>query len=137
MTEPISIIGIDTDRVGHPRNDGTPGSGLYAVPIRLSRAPSEREAELLLHFWNNPSSFTTMHRPGIARVSGSSFVLDGTTIEEVRDTHVTTIKLAINSTNAEFALEAEAEASRRAAQAERRAAHEEDVKRVAGEINFD
>lgn len=137
MTEPISILGIDTARVGHPRNDGTPGSGLYTVPIRLSRAPSGREVELLLYFWDNPSSFTTMHRPGIARVSGSSFVLDGTTIEEVRDTHATTIKLAVNATNSQFALEAEAGASRRAAQAEHRATHEEDVKMVADEINFD
>ena len=137
MPEPISITGIDTENVGHPRNDGTPGSGLYAVPVKLSRAPSDREASLLVHFWDNPSTWTTMHRRGIARISGSSLILDGTTIEEVRDTHVATVRQAVAATNAEYASELATAERERESEEARRTAHEADVRKVASEIQFE
>ena len=137
MPESISIVGIDTENVGHPRNDGTPGSGLYAVPVKLSRAPSVREARLLVHFWDNPSSWTTMHRRGIARISGSSLILDGTTIEEVRDIHVATVRQAVAATNAEYASELAKEERELGFDEARRAAHEAEVRRVASEIRFE
>lgn len=43
-----------------------------------------------------------MHRPGIARVVGDQIVLDGTTVEEVRRYHLTTLKLAVKVTNEQF-----------------------------------
>jgi len=137
MTEPISIIGIDTDEVGHPRNDGTPGSGLYAVPIKLSRVVSEREAALLVHFWNNPTSWSTMHRSGIARVSGATLVLDGTTIDEVQDVHAATVRFAVSATNEAYAKEIEAKRLEQESEEARKAAHQDEVRRVAGEIGFD
>lgn len=137
MTENISITGIDIENVGRPSGDGTPGSGLYSVPIQLSRAPSAREAEMLVHFWNHPSSYTTMHRPGIARVEGSRLILDGTTIEEVRDVHIATIKLAVAATNAEYARETEAEVRRHAAETASHSAHDIKVRKVASEIRFE
>ena len=137
MPESISIVGIDTENVGHPRNDGTPGSGLYAVPVKLSRTPSVREARLLVHFWGNPSSWTTMHRRGIARISGSSLILDGTTIEEVRDIHVATVRQAVAATNAEYASELAKEERELELDEARRAAHEAEVRRVASEIRFE
>lgn len=66
------------------RNDGTPGSGLYSVPIKLNRVPSAREAQLLVRHWDRPSQFITMHRPGVAQVSGSSLILTRTTIDEAK-----------------------------------------------------
>jgi hypothetical protein len=137
MYEPFSIVGIDTEHVGHPPNDGTRGSGLYAVPIKLSRVLSAREAELLVHFWDHPTSWSTMHRRGIARVSGSSLILDGTTIEEVRDVHVSTIQGAVAATNAEYASQVAREERERQVEEARRAEHEAEVRRVAGEIRFD
>jgi hypothetical protein len=137
MPESINIVGIDTANVGHPRNDGTPGSGLYAVPVKLSRAPSAREARLLVYFWDNPSSWTTMHRRGIARISGSSLILDGTTIEEVRDIHVATVRQAVAATNAEYASELAKEERELELDEARRAAHEAEVRRVASEIRFE
>ena len=137
MTEPFSIIGIDLDRVGQPRNDGTPGSGLYAVPITLSRQLSARETDLLVHFWDHPTSYTTMHRPGTAQVSGSSFVLNATTIDEVRDYHAATVKQAVAATNSAFAEETEAATRRQESEDQRRDAHDAEVRKVAGEIRFD
>ena len=137
MYEPIGIVGIDTEHVGHPRNDGTRGSGLYAVPVTLSRVLSRREAELLVHFWDHPTSWSTMHRRGIARVSGSTLVLDGTTMDEVRDIHVSTVRGAVAATNAQYAVELAAGERERLAQDARKAAHEAEVSRVAGDIRFD
>lgn len=70
MSAPLEIVGVDLDGVGTPRNDGTRGSALYMVPILLNRVPTPREAELLVANFDSPPSWTTMHRPGIARVSG-------------------------------------------------------------------
>jgi hypothetical protein len=135
--EPIRIIGVDTASVGHPRNDGTPGSALYAVPIKLNRAPSREWAQAFPEAWNRPSSWTTMHRPGIARVSGDRIILDGTTVEEVRDYHAKTLNLVVDTLN-----EAEVQyRERQSAEAEQkalaRAKHDMNVRDVADDIKFE
>jgi hypothetical protein len=94
--EPIRILGIITDEVTMPRLDGTRGSALYKIPFRLSKTPSRLWAELFVREWNDPPRFTTMHRPRIASVYGDRIILDGTTIEEVRDYHRETLLLCID-----------------------------------------
>ncbi len=37
---PIKVIGVEQRGIGKPRNDGTRGSALYRVPLKLSRTPS-------------------------------------------------------------------------------------------------
>lgn len=136
MTEPLHIVGIDTERVGRPRNDGTPGSALYAVPLKLSRMPTIGEARLLVHFWDNPSSWSTMHRRGIARIQGDSLVLDGTTIEEVRDHHISTVRGAVAATNTANAIDVAAEARDGELDDARVAEHKANVLKVAAEIDL-
>lgn len=134
--EPLEIVGVITDEVGKPRNDGTAGSGLYRVPVRLSRSVTHDEAQYLVHLWDRPPSFTTMHRPGTANVSGDRFVLGSTTIEEVRDTHARTLRLVVdrfNDTVPEM-LAKQAAAEQRIADAE--AAHRKQVDEVADDITF-
>jgi len=97
--EPIQITGIIADQVGVPRNDGTPGSGLYRIPFRLTQQPPREWIELFVNNWNHPPRFTTMHRVGIASIVGDTVILDGTTIEEVRDYHRETLILVIQETN--------------------------------------
>ena len=80
---PLKIIGIIADQVSTPRNDGTPGSALYSIPFRLSQRPSQFWAEAFVRAWNMPPQFTSMHRPGIARIVGNTIVLNGTTLDEV------------------------------------------------------
>ncbi len=137
MSESLSIIEIDVEHVGQPRSDGNPGSALYRVPIKLSREPTAREAQFLVHHWDNPTSWSTMHRPGIAHVSGDCLVLDGTTVEEVRDHHTGMLKRVVAATNASEAEAVEADRVERETLAARRAAHEANVKDVAAEIRFD
>ena len=98
-TEPIRLEGIIADEVTQPRSDGTRGSGLYVVPFRLSRRPSSGWASAFVEAWDRPSRFTTMHRPGIARIEGDKVVLDGTTIEEVERYHRDTLNLALEAAN--------------------------------------
>jgi hypothetical protein len=58
---PIRLIEIVANEVGTPRNNGTPGSALYRVPIRLSRSPSAEWSRCFVETWDNPPSFSTMH----------------------------------------------------------------------------
>jgi hypothetical protein len=97
--EPIRLLGVITDEVGQPRNDTRRGSALYVVPFRLSRKPTDIWARAFINAWEFPERFTSMHRPGIARVEGDKIILDGTTIEEVERYHLETLKLAIKRAN--------------------------------------
>ena len=99
--EDIKIIGIISNEVTLPRNDGTRGSALYSIPFRLSSKPTRTWSELFLRNWDYPSSFTSMHRPGIARVDFDKIILDGTTIEEVKQYHRDTLILCVEKTNEE------------------------------------
>ena len=96
---PIRILGIITDEVTMPRLDGTRGSALYKIPFRLSKRPSHLWVELFVQEWNDPPRFTTMHRRGITSVFGDKIILDGTTIEEVRDYHRETLLLCVEEAN--------------------------------------
>lgn len=135
--EPIRITGIIVDEVGRPRNDGSRGSALYAVPFRLSRRPSSTWESVFVETWNHPPRFTSMHRPGIARVVGDEVILDGTTIEEVEKYHRDTLKVVLQRTN-QVVAEMEAAAHRRAeAERRQREAHDEEVRKRADQIRFD
>jgi hypothetical protein len=96
---PLKIIGIIADQVSAPRNDGTPGSALYRIPFRLSGKPSQFWADAFVSAWNMPPQFTSMHRPGIARVIDNTIVLDGTTLDEVEKYHRNTLRLCVIEAN--------------------------------------
>lgn len=134
--EPIRIVGIIVDEVTEPRNDGTPGCALYRVPFRLSRVPSFLWKRFFLQAWDMPPTWSTMHRPGIARVSGDKIILDGTTIEEVRDVHRDTLLLCVDKANeleTQYLEQQRKEEERRRMQYE---AHKGNVMRVADDITF-
>ena len=134
--EPIRIVGIITDEVGEPRNDGTPGCALYRVPFRLSRLPSALWADLFVRAWDRPPRWSTMHRPGIARVSGDKIILDGTTIEEVRDVHKETLVLCVDVANKVECDYLRREQERREREERRRKDHMKNVADIANEIKF-
>lgn len=98
-TGPIRLTGIDQSGITSPRSDGSRDSAVYAVPFTLSRRPDATWAELLVRNWDHPPSWTTMHRRGIARVAGDRIILDDTTIDEVKNYHLDTLKLAVQVTN--------------------------------------
>lgn len=98
-SEDIKILGIITDEVTVPKNDGTRGSALYKIPFKLSKKPSDIWKKIFVATWNMPPSFTSMHRPKIASVYGDTIYLDGTTIEEVRDYHRKTLLLCVEEAN--------------------------------------
>lgn len=136
MGPQLDIVGVIAEEVGTPRNDGTAGSGLYAVPIRLTRAATMVESQLLVEVWDRPPSFTTMHRPGILRVSGSKVVLDGTTIDEVARYHATTLRIVIDRVNELAAEHQQRDAAEKKRLAEERRAHGEHVTDVSQAIDF-
>jgi len=134
---PIRILGVIVDEVSEPRMDGTRGSGLYRVPLRLSRTPSAEWAEHLERTWDHPPRYTTMHRPGILSVQGDRIVLDGTTMEEVERYHRDTLVLVLEQANREIA-ERETVRRRRAEMERKRVEeHRRSVEDAAERLRFD
>ena len=127
----------DEDQVTTPRNDGTRGSALYAIPFQLSRHPPHGWSELFVLAWDRPEKYTTMHRPGIARVLDDKVILDGTTIKEVEQYHRDTLKLAVDVANNEYARLQAKQEKRRLSDIESKRAHEESVRDAAKRIDFD
>lgn len=135
--EPIKILGIVEEEVGSPRNDGTPGCALYEVPFRFSRVPPEDWADLFVRTWDSPPRFTSMHRPGIARVYGDRLVLDGTTIEEVQRYHLDTLKLVLQETNKAYSEHLDKEYRRAEAEKARRREQANQIREAMKKIKFD
>jgi TIR domain len=136
-TQPVRIIGIVKEGVSQPRNDGTAGSALYKVPLRLSRRPSSEWTQLFVQCWNSPPQFTTMHRPGIARVSGDTIVLDGTTMHELEEYHARTLRLCVERVNeqqAEYLERLRAQQERADAERQR---HQQEIDEIADRLRFD
>lgn len=134
--EPIQIIGIIVDQVGIPRNDGSRGSALYRIPFRLSQRPPHEWAELFIHNWNHPPRSTAMHRPRIASVVGDTVVLDGTTIEEVKDYHRDTLVLIIQETNKGYKEFIERRQKANEREQEQLKTHKQNVDDISNQIKF-
>jgi hypothetical protein len=105
--EDIRITRVILEDITEPRRDGTPGSALYSIPFALSRRPPEEWVEVFIECWNHPPRWTSMHRPGIASVYGTTVELNGTTIEEVEQYHRDTLQLALEETNRRYLGQAE------------------------------
>ncbi|WP_263378393.1 toll/interleukin-1 receptor domain-containing protein [Granulicella paludicola] len=98
----IKITRVIIEEVTEPRNDGTPGCALYAIPFALSRRPPAEWGAAFIENWNHPPRFTSMHRPGIASLRGAVVTLNGTTIEEVEKYHRETLQLAVSESNKQY-----------------------------------
>lgn len=132
----IMLTSIDSDEVTQPRNDGTRGSALYVVPFHLNHSPNQTWQQIFLQKWQFPPVFTTMHRGNIARISGDRIILDGTTIEEVRDYHLDTLKLVIQETNKQYKQLVIQEQLRQERELERRNKERDNVKSVINDLKF-
>lgn len=135
-SEPIHILGIITDKVTVPRMDGTRGCALYKIPFKLSKRPSSLWSKLFVQAWDFPPRFSTMHRPGIASIVGDEIILNGTTIEEVRDHHRETLKLCVDVANEKEQKILEAEQQKKLKEENRRKEHFSNVENIADSIVF-
>lgn len=134
---PVKLEGVVAEEVGQPRNDGTRGSALYKVPIKLSANPPIEWAELFEEAWRNPSSFTLRHRPSIASVVGNRVILDGTTLEEVEEIHAQTLKNAVAEANRGYEEYLRREREGEAQEGRRREEHQKHIQDLAKRIKFD
>ncbi|MGH9489830.1 MAG: toll/interleukin-1 receptor domain-containing protein [Terriglobales bacterium] len=133
----IRITRVIVEDITQPRNDGAPGSALYSIPFALSRRPSSEWVELFIENWNHPPRRTSMHRPGIAAVSGSTINLSGTTIEEVERYHRDTLQLAVNQTNRQYRERRIAQDQDLARDQALRDSHQTRVENISKKITFD
>lgn len=134
--EPVSILGIITDEVTVPKMDGTRGSALYKIPFRLSKYPSSLWKQIFLQEWKMPPKFTPMHRWNIASVYGDEIILDGTTIEEVRDYHRETLVACVEIANQKEQEILEQERKQKEQEEKRRKKHYANIKNVSDELKF-
>lgn len=132
----ISIVGVDEAHVTAPKNDGTRGSALYSIPLRLSEQPPAIWNKIFSAYWRSPPSFTSMHRPEIASVSGDCIILNGTTMEELEKYHLKTLKVVVKATNeeAEKAMSLAAEQKQR--RQERSQNHRSRVSEISDRLDF-
>ena len=135
--EEIKITRVIVEEITEPRNDGTRGSALYTIPFALSRRPPSQWAQRFIENWNNPPRFSSMHRPGIARISGSTISLNGTMIEEVEKYHRDTLLLAVGKTNQEYREWKRQREQRQARERELSEKHRRRVDEGAKRIKFD
>jgi hypothetical protein len=133
----FKIIGVDLERLGKPSNDGSRGSALYMVPFELDGRPDYDWGLLLVQNWDHPSSWTTMHRPGIARVTGATIELDGTTMDEVRQYHLSTLKGAVRVTNEQYIAAHERARVQAAAAAATDQQHRQRAAEITRDLDFD
>lgn len=134
--EPIRILGIIKEQVTMPTMDGTPGCALYKVPFRLSRKPSDSWKEFFLQSWRMPSCFTSMHRSNIASIYEDEIILDGTTIEEVRDYHGKTLNLCVEEANEREQAYLEKQQQLSELKEQKRKQHFSNVAKIADDIQF-
>lgn len=135
--EDIQITRVIVEEVTEPRNDGTPGSALYTIPFQLSATPPWVWGEIFERHWDRPPQWTTMHRPGMAHVSGAKVLLEGTTIEEVQHYHRDTLMLVVKQANREYREIIEAAERKRRSEEEASERHRRNVDDVAGRITFE
>ncbi len=135
--DPIRILGVVEEGVSQPRNDGTRGSALYRVPLRLSRTPSRVWATHFVNTWDRPPRWTPMHSPGIASVSGDTVTLDGTTMDELEKYHVETLRHVLAKVNDDVAQYERDQRVRAEKKARELAEHEENVRDTSSRLKFD
>jgi hypothetical protein len=135
--EDIKITRVIVEDITKPRNDGTQGSALYSIPFALSRRPPSEWVELFPSNWNHPPRFTSMHRPGIASVFGSTVTLNGTTIEEVERYHRDTLQLAVAETNRQYGDWRREQEQRHSREEALREQHRKRIEDASKRIKFD
>jgi hypothetical protein len=135
---PIDIVGVDASHVGEPRHYGTGGgSGLYSVPIRLSRSVDYDEVAVLADLWDNVPQATGRHRPGTTRIFGDTFTLVETTIDEIASHHGRTLRVVIDAFNTEMPLIRAKVAAEEQQAVEDAANHRHHVADVAARLSFE
>ena len=77
-----------------------------------------------------------MHRPGIASVYGNKIVLDGTTMEEVRDYHRETLILCVEEANKKEAQIIREQKLKKEREEQRKNQHYDNVNNIADTIKF-
>ena len=133
----IRIVRVVVEDITEPRNDGATGSALYSIPFALSCRPPYEWQELFINNWNHPPRFTTMHRPGIAEISGSTVALVGTTIEEVERYYRDTLQLVVEQTNQQYREWKVKQDEQQALASDRSEEHRRHVDEGAKRIKFD
>lgn len=134
--EPLTLEGVITEQFGAPRNDGSPDSARYEVPIKLNRAPDDIEKQLIKETWEHLPQITGIDLHGTLDIVGDTLVVRQTTIVEVKEVHTTTLPLIVNRVNTQVAQQRQDTADAEIAKQEELERHRQHVNEVASRIEF-
>ena len=90
----ISLVGIDIEACGVPRNDGTRGSSLYSVPLLLSAEPPKLWCKIFEENWHS------LPRPKLC-IDRNRLVFSRTTVKDVPG-YIDSLKIEIEKTNFQY-----------------------------------
>ena len=135
--KPVKILRIVSEDITIPTMDGTRGSALYQIPFELNCRPSSDWGRIFIETWNRPPRWTSMHRPGIAKVIGNKIYLTKTTMEEVQKYHKETLELSVNKANEIIAEHERRNNNDVLSENKRINEHQENVTNIASAITFD
>lgn len=131
VTYSIEIVGIDVTQVGTPTNDGSAGSALYRVPLRLSGRPSKEWADAFVSDWN------TFDHPR-ASISGNLIVFEKADVRHI-ETCLQSLQISVHRVNEHVTkwrvTQQVREQDRMQRDAELAQRHKSEVEEVAGRIN--
>jgi hypothetical protein len=134
--EPVKILGIVVKEVGEPRFDEIIGAEVYDIPFQLSRTPSSEWGQAFLRAWDTLPDQHAAHWPRIANVGGDKIILSDTTIEDVEQSHLESLKRAVAEAN-RLADEEERRLLNAASTAgQRKHAHHERIAEIAKRLRF-
>ncbi|HFI0113895.1 TPA: toll/interleukin-1 receptor domain-containing protein [Streptococcus suis] len=132
----VRIIGFVEQEISAPKMDGSPGCALYKIPFKLNTSPNREWCNYFLESWRRPPKWTSMHRFNIAKVAGDKIILDGTTMEEVKEYHLATLKLCIQEANLKYRKSIEFERVKRDNELKKLTNHYDNVNKILRDIEF-
>ncbi len=92
--EPVRITNIIVEQVSEP----LVGALHYKIPLRLSRIPEPEWVRQFLRAWDEQKDLTSMHLPAM-EIGSDRIILDGTTIDDLEQSHIGALKLAVDEAN--------------------------------------
>jgi hypothetical protein len=130
--QPIQITSVIVEGITDP----PPGRSHYEIPLRLSRTPEPEWVQHFLRAWDKHQNHNSTHRAGM-EVGADRIILDTTTIDDLEEFHVRTLKLALDEANQLASEDYGKLRSTVSAEQIKQKQHREHVAAVAQRLRFD
>lgn len=108
----------------------------YDVYFQFDRSLTDVEEILMERHWRQPRQFTSRHKPTSLSTHRGVATLHGTTMEDVRDVHLATMKLVVADVNVAAAIERRERGERERQEQAERDQRSVGAERIAAELDL-